>query len=133
MSEQLTCCCPQVLATNPTLHDHHGSDDRLRTTVYHSFDPLGLGGGEMDLQFILGSFGHWQRGLWLRRLNNSPMCLPQVLATNPTLHDHHRPDDRLRTTVCHSFDPSSGGGEMDLQFILWSFGHWQEGLWLLDV
>jgi hypothetical protein len=24
-----------------------------------------LGAGEMDLQVILGSFGHWQGGLWL--------------------------------------------------------------------
>ncbi len=54
---------PQVSATNPTLHDHHGPDDHLRTTVDHSFDPLGA--GEMDLQVILGSFGHWQGGLWL--------------------------------------------------------------------
>jgi hypothetical protein len=33
-----------------------------------------LGAGEMDLQVILGSFGHWQGGLWLRSLKNSPEC-----------------------------------------------------------
>jgi hypothetical protein len=47
---------PQASATNPTLHDHHRPDDHLRTTVHHSLDPLGA--GEMDLQVILGSFGH---------------------------------------------------------------------------
>jgi hypothetical protein len=48
------------------------------------------------------------------------LFLPQVLATNTTLHDHHRQDDYLGTTVCHSFDPL-GGGKMDLQFILYFF------------
>jgi hypothetical protein len=42
---------PQVSATNPTLNDQPGSDDHLRTTVHHSFNPLGA--GEMDLQVIL--------------------------------------------------------------------------------
>jgi hypothetical protein len=28
----------------------------------------------MDLQVILGSFGHWQGGLRLRSLKNSPEC-----------------------------------------------------------
>jgi hypothetical protein len=112
---------PQVLATNPTLHDQPRPDDHLRTTVHHSFDPLGA--GEIDLQVILGSFGHWWGGLWLRSLKNSLLFLPQVLATNPTLHDQPRPDDRLRTTVHHySFDPL-GAGEIDLQVILGSFGH----------
>jgi hypothetical protein len=54
---------PQVCATNPTLHSHCGPDDHLRTTVHHCFDPLEA--GEMDLQVMLGSFGHWQWGLWL--------------------------------------------------------------------
>jgi hypothetical protein len=30
----------------------------------------------MDLQAILGSFGHWQGGLWLRSLKNSPAVCP---------------------------------------------------------
>jgi hypothetical protein len=47
-------------------------------------DPLGA--GEMNLQVILGSFGHWQGGLWLRSLKNSPVFAP-FLATNPTLHN----------------------------------------------
>jgi hypothetical protein len=92
---------------------------------------------------ILGSFGHWQGGLWLRSLKQlagfcpyswvimfagkivarksetTHLFLPQVLATNPT---HHGPDDRLMTTLHHSFDPL-GAGEMDLQVILGSFGH----------
>jgi hypothetical protein len=59
---------PQVLATNPTLHDHHGSDDHLRTTVHHSFDPLGA--GEMDLQVNLASFGHWQ----VEKKGRAPWC-----------------------------------------------------------
>jgi hypothetical protein len=46
-----------------------------------------LGAGEMDLQVILGSFGHWWGGLWLRSLKNSLLLLPQISATNPTLHD----------------------------------------------
>jgi hypothetical protein len=73
----------------------------------------------MDLQVILGSFGHWHGGFWLKSLKNSPLMLflPQASATNPTLHDHHRPDDHLRTTVHHSLDPL-GAGEMDLQVIL---------------
>jgi hypothetical protein len=71
----------------------------------------------------------WQEGLWLRRLNNSPVFAPSLGHKSNTPLYYHRPDDRLRTTVCHSFDPL-GGGEMDLQFILGSFGHWQEGLWL---
>jgi hypothetical protein len=59
----------------------------------------------MDLQVVLGSFGHWQGGLWLRSLKNSPVFVaPQVSATNPTLHDHHGQNDHLRTTVHHSFD-----------------------------
>jgi hypothetical protein len=79
----------------------------------------------MDLQFILGSFGHWQEGLWLRRLKSEQLTYgfaPSLAATNPTLNDHHGQDDHLRTTVCHSFDPL-GGGEMDLQFFLGSSGH----------
>jgi hypothetical protein len=98
----------------------------LRTTVHHFFDPLGA--GEMDLQAILGSFGHWQGGLWLNRQTEKThlFLLPQLSATNPTLQHHYgqMTDDHLRTTVHHSFDPS-GAGEMDLQVILGSFGHWQ--------
>jgi DNA-binding transcriptional LysR family regulator len=86
----------------------------------------------MDLQVILGSFGHWQGGLWLRSLKNSPVFAPQVLATNPTFHDHQGPNDDLRCTVHQSFDPLEAG-EMDLQVILGSFGHWQGGLWLRSL
>jgi hypothetical protein len=44
-------------------------------TVHHCFDPLEA--GEMDLQVILGIFGHWQQGgLWLRSLKNSPVSAP---------------------------------------------------------
>jgi hypothetical protein len=35
-----------------------------------------LGAGEMDLQVILGTFGHWLRRLWLRSLKNSTAVLP---------------------------------------------------------
>jgi hypothetical protein len=87
----------------------------------------------MDLLIILGSFGHWQGGLWLRSLKmKTHLFLPQVLATNPTRHDHQGPNDYLRCTVHHSLDPL-GAGEMDLQVILGSFGHWQGGLWLSEV
>jgi hypothetical protein len=86
----------------------------------------------MDLQFILGlgSFGHWQGGLWLRSLKNStPLFAPSSLSNksnNP--RPQQGPDDHFRTTVHHSLD-RLGAGEMDLQFILGlgSFGHWQEG------
>jgi hypothetical protein len=88
-----------------------------------------LGAGENDLQVILGSFGHWQGGLWLGSLKNSPVFAPSLGHKSITLHDHHRPDDHLRTTIHHSFDPL-GAGENDLQVILGSFGHWQGGLWL---
>ena len=129
-SEKLIPVLPQVLATNPTLHDHQGPHDHFRCTVHHSFDPLGA--GEMDLQVILGSFDHWQGGLWPRSLKNSYLFLPQVLATNPTLHNCHGPNNHVRTTVHHSLDPL-GAGEMDLQAILGSFGHWQGGLWLRSL
>jgi hypothetical protein len=85
----------------------------------------------MDLQVILGSFGHWQGGLWLRSLKVSPAFAPksrpQIQHSMTTTHQ--RPDDHLKTTVHHCFDPL-GAGEMDLQVILGSFGHWQGGLWL---
>jgi hypothetical protein len=29
----------------------------------------------MDLQVIFGSFGHWQGGLWLKSLKNSPSAV----------------------------------------------------------
>jgi hypothetical protein len=32
----------------------------------------------MDLQVILGSFGHWQGGLWLTSLKNSPAVCPKT-------------------------------------------------------
>jgi hypothetical protein len=86
----------------------------------------------MDLQVILGPFQHWQGGLWLTSLKYLAYFCPQVSATNPTLHDHHVPDDHLRTTVHHSSDPL-GAGEMDLQVILGSFGQWQGGLWLRSL
>jgi hypothetical protein len=38
-----------------------------------------MGAGEMDLQVILGSFGHWQGGLWLRSLENTPVFAPNSL------------------------------------------------------
>jgi hypothetical protein len=88
----------------------------------------------MDLQVILGSFGHWQGGMVAQQSENenSYLFLPQVLATNPTLHDHQGPNDHLRCNVHQSFDPL-GAGEIDLQIILGSFGHWQGGLWLRSL
>jgi hypothetical protein len=67
------------LATNPTLHNHHRPDDCLRTTDHDSFDPLGV--GKIDLWVVLGSFGHWQGGLWLGSLKNSPVSViaPEVM------------------------------------------------------
>jgi hypothetical protein len=80
----------------------------------------------MDLQVILGSFDHWQEGLWLRSLKTH-LSLPQVLMdTNPSLHDHQGQDDHPRCTVHQSFDPLRAG-EMDLQVILGSFGHLVSG------
>jgi hypothetical protein len=72
-SEKLNCflLLPQVSAMNPTPHHHHRPEEHLRTTVHHSLNPFEA--GEMDLQVILGSFGHWQGGLWLRSLKNSPV------------------------------------------------------------
>jgi hypothetical protein len=78
----------------------------------------------MDLQVIpciLGSFGHLQGGLWLGSLNNSPVFAPSF-GHKSNLDDRHRPDDHLRNTVHHSFDPL-GAGEMDLQVILVFLGH----------
>jgi hypothetical protein len=80
----------------------------------------------MDLRVILGSFGNWQGGLWLRNLKNS------TFFTNPTIQNHHRPDDCLRTTDHNSFDPLVAG-KMDLWVVLGSFGYWQGGLWLRSL
>jgi hypothetical protein len=60
----------------PTLMTNPRPDDLLKSTVHHSFDPLGA--GEIDLQVILGSFGHWWGGLWLRSLKNSPVFAPSL-------------------------------------------------------
>jgi hypothetical protein len=54
-----------------------------------------LKAGEMDLQVILGPFGHWQGGLWLKSLKTHLLFLSQASATNPTLHDNHGPDDQM--------------------------------------
>jgi hypothetical protein len=59
-SEKLTWFFPKSLSNKSNTPQCHGLDDCLRTTVHHSFDILGA--GEMDLQVILGSFGHWQGG-----------------------------------------------------------------------
>jgi hypothetical protein len=130
-SEKLTCFCPksgpQIQHSTNTTDQMTISSLKTTVTVHHCFDPLRA--GEMDLQVVLRSFSHWQGGLWLRSLKNSPVFtlrfLPQVWATNPTLHKHHRPDDHLKTTVSvhHCFDPLEAG-EMDLQVVLGSFGHW---------
>jgi hypothetical protein len=39
----------------------------------------------MDLQVILWSFGHWQGGLWLRSLKNSPVFAPSLGHKSNTL------------------------------------------------
>jgi hypothetical protein len=130
-SENLTCFLflPQVSATNQTPRDCHRPDDHLRTTVHHFLDPLGA--GEMDLHVILWSLCPWQGGLWLRSLKNSTVFAPS-LGHKSNTPQCHEPNDHFRTTVHHSLDPL-GAGEMDLQVILWSFGHWQGGLWLRSL
>jgi hypothetical protein len=113
-SEKLTCFCPK---SGPQIQ--HSTDTTDQMTISR---PLWL--------FIIVLI-HWELVKWICRLFlghldisredcgsevwKSHLLLPQVWATNPTLHGHHGLDDHLKTTI----DPL-GAGEMDLQVILGS-------------
>jgi hypothetical protein len=88
-----------------------------------------LGAGEMDLQVILGSFGHWQGELWLRSLKKLTCFCPK---SRPQIQHSTITTGRMTISgplfIIHLIHWELVKGIFSV--ILGSFCHWQGGLWL---